>query len=432
MVETAEIKKGFQKTEVGIIPYDWGVFDITQIIKKTEGIKIGPFGSQLKKELLTTTGYKVYGQENVYVRNMEIGKRYIDKEHYNRLSSCTLLEGDFIISMMGTIGKCMIVPKLNEPGIMDSHLIRLRLDENKINSELLLHFFYSKILTNQVKKLSVGGIMEGLSSKIIKKIEIPLPPTKTEQTAIATALNDADKLIAELEKLISKKQKVKNIVHFNLVSGKKRIERFNGQWQEISIASLCKVFTKQTGFDYSAHIKPKLVKTFQSGVIPFIQNKDFSGQEINYDTDYYIPENVANNFPNILLDEKCLLISISGSIGNVGLFCNSKKAFLGGAIAVAKFINKAQLDWVLYYLQSHIGQDKLLKNMKSGAHHNLILEDIRKITIPIPNPEEQLSIVKIISELDSEIKSLQKKLDKYKMIKQGMMQNLLTGKIRLV
>ncbi|HWQ96429.1 MAG TPA: restriction endonuclease subunit S [Candidatus Methylomirabilis sp.] len=209
MVETMEIAAGFQKTDVGIIPSDWGVFDITQLIDKANGIKIGPFGSQLKKELLTNSGFKVYGQENVYEKDLEIGKRYISKDHFKKLSSCELLDGDFIISMMGTIGKCMIVPKSKELGIMDSHLIRLRLDKNKIDAELLLHFFSSEILTNQVKKLSVGGIMDGLSSKIIKSIVVPLPPTKTEQTAIATALNDADALISRLEKLIAKKRNIK-------------------------------------------------------------------------------------------------------------------------------------------------------------------------------------------------------------------------------
>ena len=76
-----EKKKGNKQTEIGVIPSDWEDSNITQLIKKGNGIKIGPFGSQLKKELLTNSGYKVYGQENVYERDMEIGKRYISKEH---------------------------------------------------------------------------------------------------------------------------------------------------------------------------------------------------------------------------------------------------------------------------------------------------------------------------------------------------------------
>jgi len=201
--------EGYKNTEVGMIPKDWDASNIIKVIDKTNGIKIGPFGSQLKKELLTSSGFKVYGQENVYDKNMEVGDRYISKEHFKKLNSCEVKAGDFLISMMGTIGKCMILPDKFEAGIMDSHLIRLRLDKEKLNSELLLHFFSSQILNSQVKKFSVGGIMDGLSSKIVKQIQLPLPTTKAEQTAIATALNDGDALIQKLEQLLTKKRNIK-------------------------------------------------------------------------------------------------------------------------------------------------------------------------------------------------------------------------------
>lgn len=102
-------------------------------------------------------------------------------------------------------------------------------------------------------------------------------------------------------------------------------------------------FTKQTGFDYSASIKPTLIKEQLPHYIPFIQNKDFLGHYINYKTDYFIPNEVAIRFPQILLNEKCLLISISGAIGNVAVFNHSQNAFIGGAIAVLKFKEKSRL-----------------------------------------------------------------------------------------
>jgi type I restriction enzyme S subunit len=202
-------------------------------------------------------------------------------------------------------------------------------------------------------------------------------------------------------------------------------------WKEFTLDSLCRSFTKQTGFDYSAYIKPKLVTTFKKGTIPFIQNKDFYAKSINFNTDYYIPEEVANLFPRILLDENCLLISISGSIGNVGIFSNVQKAFLGGAVAVAKFRNKKQLDWVMYYLLSHTGQNALLKQVKAGAQHNLILDDLRKITIPVPSENEQQRITQILSETDELLKQLDKLIEKKKKIKQGALQELLIGRKRL-
>ena len=132
------------------------------------------------------------------------------------------------------------------------------------------------------------------------------------------------------------------------------------------------------------------------------------------------------------MDEKCLLISISGSIGNVGLISNVQKSLIGGDIAVAKFIDKNQLEWVMYYLLSNDGQNILQKNVKASSHQHLMLVDIRKITIPMPSPNEQFVITQILSDMDKEIQDLENLLEKYQKIKHGMMQKLPTGEIRLV
>lgn len=210
-----------------------------------------------------------------------------------------------------------------------------------------------------------------------------------------------------------------------------RTSKYPEEWKEVKIGDLCKTFTKQTGFDYSNHIKPTLVKRKTDKVIPFIQNKDFDGVKVNYNTDYFIPFNIANKFPMILLDERCLLISISGSIGKVGVFDNFQTAFIGGAVAVGKFNNSEYLDWVKYFFLSEFGQYALLSNMKSGSHQNLILDDIRKIKIPLPTLEEQKAIAKVLTDTDQLLQNLKMLIAKKKAIKKGAMQELLTGKKRL-
>ncbi len=160
-------------------------------------------------------------------------------------------------------------------------------------------------------------------------------------------------------------------------------------------------FTKQTGFDYSAFIKPTLIKEYLPNYIPFIQNKDFLGHYINYKTDYFIPNEIAIRFPQILLNEKCLLISISGSIGKVAVFNHSQDAFIGGAIAVLKFKEKKSLDFVMHFLMSASGQKLLLNGVKSGSHKNLTIADLKKITIPIPPLEIQQEIVKILDQFSA-------------------------------
>ena len=142
-------------------------------VLKPNGIKIGPFGSQLKKEMLLSDGvYRVYGQENVYARDFNIGDRYLTREHFNRLNSCEILPGDFVMSTMGTIGKCAIVPTTIQRGIMDSHLIRLRFDEKKVRSDYILQLFSDQFhyLSDQTSRLAVGGIMDGLSVGIVSRL----------------------------------------------------------------------------------------------------------------------------------------------------------------------------------------------------------------------------------------------------------------------
>lgn len=413
---------------------DWIECSITDVLK-TNGIKIGPFGSQLKKELLVSQGeYKVYGQENVYEKNFKLGDRFLVKEHFEKLESCEICPGDFLMSTMGTIGKCAIVPEGIQKGIMDSHLIRLRFDDNTVNKEYLLHLFSDQFnyLRDQTSRLSVGGIMDGLSVGIVSSLNVLFPKSKSEQAEITKTLSEIDDLIASLEKLIEKKNAIKQGAMQELLTGKKRLPGFEGEWNKYTLEQLCYLITKQTGFDYSAEIKPSLVTSKLSGTIPFIQNKDFEGFSINYDTDFYIPYNVAIKYPKILLDEVCLLISISGRIGNVAVFDNEYIAFAGGAVGIAKLKDTSMAEWCMLYLLSDDGQKQIFSHEKVGAQHNLTVEDVRILEIRIPEEKERQSIIEILSDMESEIEQLKGKLAKYRQIKQGMMSELLTGKIRLI
>ena len=199
-----------------------------------------------------------------------------------------------------------------------------------------------------------------------------------------------------------------------------------------TLDKLCKLVTKQTGFDYSAEIKPSLVTAPQIGTVPFIQNKDFEGFDTNYNTDFYIPYDVAEKYPKILLNEICLLISISGRIGNVAVFDNKQTAFAGGAVGIAKLYDPEIAKWCMLYLAGKEGQEQIFSNEKVGAQHNLTVADVRKLEIKLPEKPEREAIISLLLDMDNEIKLLEEKLKKYIKMKQGMMEELLTGKVRLV
>lgn len=170
--------------------------------RKCEGIlrpekgamKIGPFGSALKKEFYTEVGVKVYAQENIFQEDFSIGNYYISDERYQTLKGCKLEAGDLVISMMGTIGACAIFPEDAEPGIMNSHLLRLQLKDDIYPEYIHQLLRDSQLIRKQIDRLSVGSIMSGLSTSVVQKLVFPVPCIE-EQKKIAEFLVHIDNLI---------------------------------------------------------------------------------------------------------------------------------------------------------------------------------------------------------------------------------------------
>ncbi|GAA7236916.1 hypothetical protein ID0467_03860 [Helicobacter pylori] len=292
-------------------------------------------------------------------------------------------------------------------------VIRIR----EVNSRFVYHIFTSNIFKQYLEKSLNTTTINNLNANILQNFLIPIPPLEIQQE-IVKILDAFTELNTELKARKKQYQYYQNMlldfndIHSNHKDAKEKLsqktypKRLKSLLQTLApkgvefrkLGDMTTSFTKQTGFDYSAFIKPTLIKEYLPNYIPFIQNKDFLGHYINYKTDYFIPNEIASRFPQILLNEKCLLISISGSIGKVAVFNHSQDAFIGGAIAVLKFKEKKSLDFVMHFLMSASGQKLLLNGVKSGSHKNLTIADLKKITIPIPPLEIQQEIVKILDQ----------------------------------
>ena len=165
----------------------------------------------------------------------------------------------------------------------------------------------------------------------------------------------------------------------------------------VKLGDLCDLVTKQTGFDYTNHIKSRLLNEKIEGSVPYIQTKFFSGKKFDYNTDYYVPSDIVEKFPKITLDRKCLLFSIVGaSIGNVGLFPGHTKCFLGGAICVAKIKAEYNADYLYYCVESAHVQRQIRNKTKGAGQATVTVEDIRSFTVPFPPLPVQQEIVRIL------------------------------------
>lgn len=289
------------------------------------------------------------------------------------------------------------------------------------------YLMQSQKIRKQLQLLAQGISVLGISKGNAESLKLHLP-TLPEQQKIADFLSSVDKKIELLQTQLKLQEEYKKGMMQKLFSQQIRFKDDNGMnfpdWEEKRLESLTYLITKQTGFDYSATIKPSLERTRTINNLPFIQNKDFNLKRINYNTDFYIPIAIQEKYPRITLDEKCILMTISGIIGNVGIFDNKEKAFIGGAVCILKFIHKELIDYVVHYLSSDIGQNIICKNEKSSSHKNITIEDIRKIPISLPSLSEQQKIADFLSSLDKKIDATKQQLEKAKSWKKGLMQQL--------
>ena len=173
-------------------------------------------------------------------------------------------------------------------------------------------------------------------------------------------------------------------------------------WEQRKLLDMCSIITKQTGFDYSARIKPSLVVEKNKDTYSFIQNKDFCGNNINFDTDFYIPIEVAKQYPKITLDTPSILVSISGKIGNVGFYNHKEVAFIGGAVGICKLLNEEDGAFSVYELESDYGQKYFQSLIKASSHANITVEDIRNIQLVLPKSDiEKKKIQNLFENIDN-------------------------------
>lgn len=182
---------------------EWKEVDIKKIISREKNaLKAGPFGSALKKEIYVANGYKIYGQEQVISQNPFLGNYYINEEKYQQLISCSVKPLDILISLVGTIGKVLILPKGIEKGIINPRLIKVTLDVDQYLPAFFKLYFESQYLRSLFKTKAHGATMDVLNLSILKEIPFPLP-TIPEQQQIVAEIEKRFLVADELEKAVN-------------------------------------------------------------------------------------------------------------------------------------------------------------------------------------------------------------------------------------
>lgn len=390
----------FKNTEIGKIPKDWKMYSIG----KDCSVK-----ARIGWQGLTTSEYLQTGHYGLITSTDLIEGKvnwdtcvFVSEERYKQDTNIIVKNGDVLVSKDGTIGKVAVVSNLQYPTTLNSGVFVIRTKNEKITQEGLGLVFISPYFKDFIKRLTAGSTIVHLYQKDIVNFTFPIP-TLPEQHHIASALTSIDNLISSLGKLIEKKKNIKQGAMQQLLTGETRLKGFTEPWKEKKLGEVCSV-------KKGVRVVKRNLTT--NGLYPVYQNTNFP---LGYSNHY----NVEANTPFVI---------IGGSAGQIGICREKYWAADDCAFFACHDIYKEYLYYVLLLNQSNI-----LHNVRTGTIPRLDRTFLSGMLVYISsNIAEQQAIATILTKMDDEITALEAKKAKYEAIKQGMMQQLLTGKIRLI
>lgn len=340
---------------------------------------------------------------------------HVEKERYDQDKNIQLQVDDILVTKDGTIGKVAIVDKIVKPTTLNSGVFVIRPLGKSFYPKYLYYILRSGHFADFLSKLTAGSTINHLYQKDFVRYTFPAPPSLEEQRLIADILSDTDILIQNLKTLIVKKKGIKQGVMQELLTGKKRLKGFTDKWEIKTIGDIGNVKMCKRIFSY---------QTTDEGEVPFYKIGTF-GKEANS----YISKRLFNEFKNTYSYPKSgdILISASGTIGRTVVYDGETAYYQDSNIVWIANDESLVTNNFLYYIYKSI-EFKTEGSTIKRLYNNLLLS----ISFFCPSLPEQKVIAKILSDMDSEIEALEIQLQKTQNLKQGMMQELLTGKTRLV
>lgn len=396
------LKPGYKQTEAGVIPEDWEIKPLHTMLRANPKYGINAPAVKLEGDLPVYIRITDISDEGYFAPSEKVG---VD----NKFSDSYYLEdGDLVFTRTGaSVGKSYLYNPTDGKLVYAGFLIKISPNKEKLFPSYLAQFVRTSVYWNWVRVMSMRSGQPGINGNEYGQLLIPLPPTRIEQAAIANALSDADALIQSLTRLIAKKRQIKQGAMQTLLNPYEN-GRLKDGWEE---KKLGEIFEITAGGD--------------------LRKNEFSKTaDENYQYPIY-----SNALTNCGLYGYSKSFDYSGSFitvtarGSVGFAVTRNCAFVAiGRLLVLKPINDINCQFVSEYINLRVE----FANENTGVPQ-LTAPQISNYEIAFPSKNsEQTRIATILSDMDAEIAALETKLAKYRRIKQGMMQNLLTGRIRLI
>lgn len=438
LVDSARISApmGYQQTESGMIPADW------------ESTTLGKIAEVRMCKRILSAQTEDSG-EIPFFKIGTFGGRpdaYISSALYNEFKAKYSFpdKGDILISAAGTLGKVVVYD--GEPAyFQDSNIVWLEINKRKICNEFLYHCY--KVIDWASPE---GSTISRLYNGIIRASVISLPSLE-EQLIIANALSDVDALIDSLEKLIAKKQAIKTATMQQLLTGKTRLPQFAthpdgtpkgykqselgeipedwGVKSVIDIAEYQKAQFDDGDWVEAEHITDKGIRLIQTGNIGV-------GEYLEKDSKKYIYE---ESFTKLKCKElkigDLLICRLAEPAGRACILPDIAEEKIITSVDVTIFRPKPEIadrQYLVQYFSSEQWFKSVLEQVGGTTHKRISRGALGRLVIPYPPIEEQHAVSKILVDMSEDICKIQQRIHKTRQLKQGMMQELLTGKIRLV
>ncbi|EKF9486457.1 restriction endonuclease subunit S [Vibrio cholerae] len=437
-VASNAVPVGYKQTEVGVIPEDWECIPSKEIVSYLGGFAFS-------SKAATTDGIRWLKIANVGLNEVKWDAESYLPASYSQVHQDYLLgESDVVMALtrpiLGDTLKVAILNETDAPALLNQRVAKL-VPKNAGDQRFLYYLVQTSNFIAAMNLAMAGSDPPNIGTRALGDILVQVPKLPKEQTAIANALSDVDALISELEKLIAKKQAIKTATMQQLLTGRTRLPQFalreDGtpkgtkpselgeipeDWEVMRLGHLAKFFKgsglPKSELSESGKIKcihyGQLFTTYGPKIDRVISRTKNVGIVTSQENDVLMP--TSDVTPNGLATASCI---------------TETGVTLGGDILIIRS-DKQRLNGVFFSYLVNVLRDQVMQLVTGSTVYHLYGSDMAKFEFAFPSKEEQTAIATILSDMDAEIHSLEQRLGKTRHIKQGMMQELLTGRVRLI
>ena len=423
-----DVKPGYKQTGVGVIPSDWECTDVRGVASSARNAIVGgPFGSDLVSADYVAYGVPVIRGQNMSGRRISGSFAFVTVEKAKALNANLAHPCDVVFTQRGTLGQVSLVPcdGFAEYLVSQSQM-KVSVNRGVADPDFLYYVFTSDEHQALIRGEAIQTGVPHINLGILRRIPVQCPPL-AEQRTIAAALSDVDALLGGLDRLIAKKQDLKQAAMQQLLTGQTRLPGFHGQWEVTRLADVAQVRTGP--FGSSLH-----ESDYVRDGTPIITVEHLGAYGVDHHDLPMVSDIDRRRLAAYTLETGDIVFSRVGSVDRNALIRSPESGWLfsGRLLRVRPDRRKVYAPFLSYQFHGERFKQAIRNVAVGQTMASLNTRLLSGVSIVAPSVREQTAIAAVLSDTDAELSALEARLDKTRALKQAMMQELLTGRTRLV